>query len=430
MINMVKKVIAIILIFSVTFLFGWESASYYILKHSEKEDVHTENVSPMSAFTSLIMSSGNNEKANLETFWAVWDLLGKYYVNDKALNERKMVFGAIKGLVEAIGDPYTVFMDPDETIEFDQSLSGTLEGIGAELTVKDQALVVVTPLKNSPAEAAGLLTGDIVYKIGGELTAEMTLFEAIMNIRGEKGTEVVLTIIREGVEDPFDVSIVRDKVNLDTVELEELDDSIFLLSVYQFNDNTLPELETKINELLLKEPKGLILDLRNNGGGYLEISVDILSEFIEGTMEAVTIKRRNDEQNETLFLNGSPRLSKMNLVVLINNGSASASEIVAGAIQDYKRGVLIGEKSFGKGSVQEVDKLDDGSSLRMTIAKWFTPNGRNIDDTGIDPDIEVLVTDEDYANDRDPQLNAAVDYLKNLGVDKVTEVAEDTEVTE
>lgn len=413
--NMFRKTISIVLIFTVTFLFGWESASYYILRHSEKQTVKTSDVSPMAAFTSLIMQDDAvYEEANMETFWTVWDLLGTHYVEEGALDERQMVFGAIKGMVESLGDPYTVYMDPDETVEFDQNLSGTLEGIGAELTVKDQALVVVTPLKNSPAEKAGLLPGDIVYKIDGELTAEMTLFDAIMNIRGEQGTEVVLTIIREKTKDPFEVSIVRDKVNLDTVEMEEVEDGIYLISVYQFNDHTLPEMEEVINKLLLDDFKGLILDLRNNGGGYLEISVDILSEFLEGTVEAVTIKRRDEDLNETMFVSGKPRLAEANLAVLINDGSASASEIVAGALQDYERAIIIGEQSFGKGSVQEVDKLDDGSSIRMTIAKWYTPNGRNIDETGIDPDIIVEYSEEDYANDVDPQLNAAVEYLNSL----------------
>ena len=169
-----------------------------------------------------------------------------------------------------------------------------------------------------------------------------------------------------------------------------------------------------MNEILLKEPKGLILDLRNNGGGYLEIAVDILCEFLEGEVEAVTIKRRDSSDDETLYVDGSPRLPHVPIVVLINDGSASASEIVAGAIQDYERGIVLGETSFGKGSVQEVDQLSDGSSIRLTIARWFTPNDTNIDDVGITPDIEVAMTDQDYENDRDPQLDAAIEYLKNL----------------
>lgn len=414
-----KKFISYVLVLAVVFLFGWESASYYILKKTaEERTVNQEEVSPMAALSSLVNSSNYQYgKADLTTFWTVWQLLEDTYVDETAIDETQMVYGAIKGMVAALDDPYTVYMTPDETREFDQNLNGQLEGIGVELTVRDQALIVVSVLKDSPAQEAGLQPGDVIYKIEDQLAAEMTLFDAIMNIRGEKGTQVVLTIIREGTEEPFNVPITRDTVNVDSVFMEDLGDGIFLISIYQFNDNTPPELEDAI-EKLGEDAKGLVLDLRNNGGGYLEISVDVLSEFLEGTVEAVTIKRKDDSDNETLYVSGEPSLPDIPLVVLINNGSASAAEIVAGAIQDYERGVIMGEKSFGKGSVQEVDKLTDGSSVRLTIAQWYTPNGNNIDYVGIDPDIKVDFPVEDIdlnAEDiPDPQLDKAVEYLKGL----------------
>ncbi len=426
-----QKFIGAVVLLAVVFLLGWESASYYILKKTaENREVTQDEVSPMAAFSSLISTSSyQQDKADLSVFWTVWQLLEDTYVDEESLNKTTMVYGAIKGMVGAIDDPYTVYMDPDETLEFDRNLNGQLEGIGAELTVRDQSLVVVTPLKNSPAEQAGLKPGDIVYKIDGELAAEMTLFDAIMNIRGEKGSQVVLTIIREDIDQPFEVSITRDTVNIESVYLEEVEEGLYLLSVYQFNDNTPTAFMEKILEVKNADAKGLILDLRNNGGGYLEISVDVLSEFLEGTVEAVTIKRRNEKDNETLYVSGKPNLPEIPMVVLINEGSASAAEIVAGALQDYKRAVVMGEKSFGKGSVQEVDKLADGSSVRLTIAKWFTPNGNNIDYTGITPDIEVAYFEEtaeageetaeepiedDITDVEDRQLDAAVEYLKNL----------------
>ena len=297
-----QKFIGAVIIVAVVFLLGWESASYYILKKTaENREVTQEEVSPMAAFSSLISTSSyKQEKADLSVFWTVWQLLEDTYVDEESLNKTTMVYGAIKGMVGAIDDPYTVYMNPDETLEFDRNLNGQLEGIGAELTVRDQSLVVVTPLKNSPAEKAGLKPGDVVYKIDGALAAEMTLFDAIMNIRGEKGSEVVLTIIREGVDQPFEVNITRDTVNIESVYLEEVDEGIYLLSVYQFNDNTPPAFLEKVLEVKNANAKGLILDLRNNGGGYLEISVDMLSEFLEGTVEAVTIKRRNEKDNQTL----------------------------------------------------------------------------------------------------------------------------------
>ncbi|MBU0668235.1 PDZ domain-containing protein, partial [Patescibacteria group bacterium] len=324
-----KKPLSYLLVVAIIFLFGWESASYYIIKSSVNGEISRESVSPVAAFSSLI-GSPTTGKANLDVFWDVWKLLDDMYVDETALDEQQMVYGAIKGMVSALGDPYTVYMTPSETVEFDQNLGGTLDGIGAELTVRDQALVVVTPLKGSPAEAAGLLPGDIIYKIDGNLTAEMTLFQAIMNIRGERGSKVVLTIIRKGMSETFELGITRDTININSVDLEEVKDGIYRMNVYQFSDNTTAEFEAKINELLLDNPKGLILDLRNDGGGYLEIAVDILSDFLEGKVEAVTIKRRDDSDNETLYTKGSPRLPTVPLVVLINNGSASAAEIVAG----------------------------------------------------------------------------------------------------
>lgn len=404
-----KKPLGYFVLFIIVFIFGWESASYHLL---QKPTVENEPVAPMAAFSSLV--EANEAKADLKSFWKVWDILFNTYVDETALNNQQMVYGAIKGMVAALNDPYTVYMTPQETKEFDQSLNGKLEGIGAELTVKNKNLVVVSPLKNSPAEKAGLQPGDIVYKIDGELTAEMTLFEAIMKIRGTRGTKVVLTIIREGTVEPFEVGIVRETVNLESVSMEDKGEGIFYISINQFSDSTRPDFEKKIRELILKNPRGLILDLRYNGGGYLDIAVDILSEFLEEKVAAVTIKRRVEAKNETLYVSGDPHLPDVPLVVLINNGSASASEIVAGAIQDYKRGIVMGEQSFGKGSVQEVDKLSDGSSLRLTIARWFTPNGTNIDKVGIAPDITVELGEEDIKTDKDSQLSAAIEYLKKL----------------
>lgn len=341
-------------------------------------------------------------------FWKVWGTVSDLYVDESKLNKETMVYGAIKGMVASVNDPYTVFMTPDETKDFDDSLNGTLEGIGAELTVKEGVLVIISPLKNSPAEKAGLLPGDIVYKIDGNITSDMTLFDAITKIRGTKGTKVTLNILRKGKKDPFDVAITRDNVNIESVSLEDKGQGIYYIAINQFSDNTKTEFDNAIQKILLKDPKGIVLDLRYNGGGYLDISVDILSEFFKGKVEAVTIKKRNSKDNETLYVSGNAPLANVPLVVLVNKGSASASEIVAGAIQDHKRGIVMGEQSFGKGSVQEVDKLPDGSSLRITIAKWYTPGGKNISEVGITPDIVVPETEKDVAAKKDPQLDAAI----------------------
>ena len=242
----------------------------------------------------------------------------------------------------------------------------------------------------------------------------MTLFEAITKIRGQKGTSVTLTIVRKDQDKPFDVAITRDTVNIDSVTLDDKGKGIFAITINEFNDKTQEEFEAIVQKILLKDPKGIVLDLRFNGGGLLEGAVDILSEFIKGKKVAVTIKKRNKDDNQSLFVTGDAKLGDVPMVVLINGGSASASEIVAGALQDYKRAILMGEKSFGKGSVQEVDPLSDGSSIRITIAKWYTPNDNNIDKVGINPDIEVKANPDDLKHDKDVQMDQAVSYLGKL----------------
>ncbi len=410
-----KKLFIHFLLVSIVFLFGWESASYYIIKaNSHNENVSMETVSPMSAFTSLIMPTHEKEKADLTLFWYVWDQMKNNYIDPDVLNNQNMVYGAIKGLVNSAHDPYTYFMDPNETEEFTQNLNGELEGIGAELTIKNNNLVVVTPLKNSPAEKSGLMSGDIIYQIDGELTSDMSLSEAVMKIRGKKGTNVVLSVIRDGENNPIDISITRGDINVDSVTMEQKDDGIYLINIYQFGDKTLSEFEDKIQKLILANPKGVILDLRNNGGGYLDIAVDIVSKFVPKGSLIVTVKGRDKDDIDAMKSTQSPDLPDVPVVVLINGGSASASEIVAGAFKDLKRGILIGEQSFGKGTVQDVRTLRDGSSLRMTIAKWYTPNDVNINEVGIAPDIEVKYSKDDYNKGIDPQLDEAIKYLKNL----------------
>lgn len=341
----------------------------------------------------------------------VWGRLQESYYDVTKLELGKLEYGAVKGFVESIKDPYTVFMTPDESKEFADGIEGQLQGIGAELEVKNGKLIVVTLLKNSPAQRAGLRSKDIIYKIDGELAEEMTFYQAIYSIRGKKGTGVTLTIVRENLAEPMEIKIIRDEIIVDSVVLEKLDGDIFHLALHQFNDHSKKEIEDAVQRILLEKARGIILDVRSNGGGFMERSIDILSEFIAGEKVVVIVKHRNETNNELLKTNGNARLTDIPLVVLVNEGSASASEIVAGAIQDYGRGIVIGEKTFGKGSVQEISNLRDGARLRMTIAKWFTPLERSIDEVGIAPDIEIKITEEDIAAGRDPQLEEAVRYL-------------------
>ncbi len=354
----------------------------------------------------------NELDLNFKILPEIFAILKEKYVEPDELSLEKLEEYAIKGFVSGVSDPYTVYMTKDESKEFNENLGGQLEGIGAELEVRHGVLVVITPIKNSPAEKAGIKAGDIIEKINGEKTAEMTLHEAVRRIRGKAGTKVTLTILREIEEKPLDITITRSAVEIESVTMkEEVAENIALIAINQFSDDTKNEFQEAVNKLLLKKPNGLILDLRFNGGGYLDISLDILSEFLAGKVTAVKIKRKNPEDSEVLETNGIARLPDIPMVVLVNLGSASASEIVAGALQDYKRAVIMGTQTFGKGSVQEIENLRDGSSLRITIAKWLTPLDRDIDEVGIAPDIEADFPD-DTPEGKDPQLEEAIRYLQ------------------
>jgi len=356
------------------------------------------------------------EETDLDLFWDVWSLLEQDYIEIDAVEDSSRVYGAIKGMVDSLGDPYTAFMDPEESTAFTQSLNSELEGIGAELTVRDGLLLVVAPLKDSPAEEAGVLPGDHIYLVDGEPTSEMSLWDAIMNIRGEPGSDVVLTMVREGEEDTLDITITRSKIHVPSIEttfVESEGKTLAHVALYSFADDTYIEFLDAIREVQLEDADGMVLDLRLNGGGFLDVSIEILGEFFEDEVKGVIVKN-GDGSNEILYTNGSGSIPDLPVVVLIDGGSASASEIVAGALQDHGRALLMGETSFGKGSVQELTDLMGGSSIRVTVAKWFTPKDRTIDKEGIEPDVSIEMEVVAIDSDEDVQLNAALDYLTDL----------------
>ena len=354
------------------------------------------------------------DRANMDLYWGVWGILKTQYVHEEALDTSKMVYGSIKGMVDALDDPYTVFMDPEETEEFTNSLNGDLQGIGAELSVDDGQIVVVNPLKDSPAEKAGIKPGDVIYKIGDEFAVDLSFVEAVQKIRGEEGTPINLTILRKGVNNPIEMTVIRAKINVKSVESEMFDNGIIHISINQFADDTASELKSIISPLILNEPKGIILDLRSNGGGYLDKAVDVVSYFLDTDLPVVKTQEKGGKNTEILKTITSQKLLDVPLVVLVNDGSASASEIVAGAVKDHKRGVIMGITTFGKGTVQAVEYLEDGSSLRITIAKWLTPNGIDVDKVGLEPDIVVDLYEDDITNNFDRQLDEAKKYLANL----------------
>jgi carboxyl-terminal processing protease len=351
-------------------------------------------------------------------FWEVWEAVRNKYVDVEQLNQQKMLYGAIKGVVRSLGDPHSEYLDPEESEEFRESLEGSLTGIGAEIGIRDELLVIVSPLRGSPAEKAGLLPGDHIFKIDKELSTNLTIYEAVKKIRGQPGTQVILTILRDGELESREITITRDFIDLESVTTEMRSDGIAVVTLSTFAEDTAEEFTKKLAELILEQPKGVVLDLRFNGGGYLDAAVEITSKLL-ASGDVVIIHERN-QPDQTLSVSGRPLLPQTPLVVLINEGSASSSEIVAGALQDAGRAKIVGQRSFGKGTVQELlDSFSDGSTLRITVAKWFTPSGRDVTEEGIEPDLEVKMTAEDWLNKRDPQLDAAVELLKAKPVENL-----------
>lgn len=361
-------------------------------------------------FNSII--EGNEakpEEVDFSLFWQVWGVIEEKYTNGP-LDYQKMVYGAIEGMVNSLGDPYTVFMPPEEASEFEQEMEGKFQGIGAEIGIRNDLLTIIAPLADSPAQRAGLKARDTILKIDDQETRGINLIEAVNRIRGEKGTEVNLNIMRVGVTEPFDVKIIREEITVKSVKWELLSENIALIEISRFGDDTEEAFKKVVPEILAANPRGLILDLRNNPGGYLLTSVKVASEFVP-KKEIVAYQEFAGGKREEFTSRGPARLQDLPLVVLINEGSASASEILAGALQDHGLAKLVGAKSYGKGSVQELSEFADGSEVRVTVAKWLTPKERNINEAGIDPDFPVELTEEDINADRDPQRDKAVELL-------------------
>jgi carboxyl-terminal processing protease len=350
-------------------------------------------------------------KVDFSLFWDVWDELEKKYIDKKKIESKTMLYGAIKGMVASLNDPYTFFLTPDENQKTKDDLQGKFEGIGAQLGLKDNRVIVIAPLKNSPAEKAGLLAGDFINKVDGQPTTNMTLNEAVAKIRGKKGTRVKLTIERDKKQK--EIEIIRDQIDVPSIELSFERENIAYLKLNQFGDNTYDEWDKAVNDIVKKKVKGLILDLRDNPGGYLEGAVYIASEFLpQGALivkqESTTYQSKNYRSTRNGLLKEIP------VVVLINKGSASASEILAGALRDHKIATLIGEKSFGKGSVQEALDLKEGAGLHLTVAKWILPNGDWINGRGIEPQIKVenqIKEGNTLNKDNDQQLEKAIEIL-------------------
>lgn len=352
------------------------------------------------------------EEVDFSLFWEVWNRLEKKFVNEEKLDIQTMIYGAISGMIKSLEDPYTVFLNPEETERFIKDVKGIFEGVGMEIGIKKGQLQVIAPLEGTPAHRAGLRPGDKILKINGISTVDMTVREAVNLIRGPKGTEVILTIFREGWEKSKEFKIVRDIIEVPSLKWEMKNENIVYLKIYQFFEKTRFDFREAAREILRSPGEKIILDLRNNPGGYLEIAREIAGWFLE-TGQPVVIEDFGGRREQRIYRSLGPgKLLDYPMVILINQGSASGAEILAGALRDNRGILLIGEKSFGKGSVQDWEKLHDSSSLKITIAKWLTPKGESITEKGLEPDIKVEMTEKDYEEGRDPQLDKAIEVIK------------------
>lgn len=352
--------------------------------------------------------SDKAEDIDFDLFWTVWNMIKDDHVN-QPVSEQDLFYGALHGLVDGLDDKYSQFFTQEENKDFNAEIDGTFSGIGAEIDEQDSYIVVVSPLRDSPAENAGLRSGDLIVAVDGETTFEMSVQEAVSIIRGERGSEVVLTIVREGEDATREVTIERADITIDSVEWEMRDDGFLVVSMYMFNQDSTRLFTEAIQEGIQEDMDGIVLDLRNNPGGLLSQAVSIAG-FWTGTQTVVIESEK--EQDQPLSSNRQAILKDVPTVVLVNGGSASASEILAGALQDYGLAHVIGEQTFGKGTVQELRDLADGTALKLTVAKWLTPNRRSIQDNGITPDDVVEFTEEDLNAEQSQQFEAAIRYLE------------------
>ncbi|MGQ9682860.1 MAG: S41 family peptidase [Anaerolineae bacterium] len=355
-------------------------------------------------------SPAGDNRQYFDIQWQALDIIEREFNREGPLDWQALGRGATSGMVRALGDPYTTYVGPEEARIFEEDLAGSFGGIGASVDLVDGYLVIVEPMPDSPAARAGLRGGDVVLRVDGRDLEGLDLVQAIGLIRGPKGTQVTLLILREGVQEPFEVKVTREQIDLPTVETRQLDDDIAYLRLTEFNNQAATRLREALRQLLADSPRALIIDLRGNPGGYLHVSVQIASEFIRS---GLVVAERDARGKVTEYkADGKGLAFEIPLVVLVDSGSASAAEILAGAIQDTGRGVLIGRQTFGKGSVQVSHTLSDGGSLRVSVARWYTPKGHQIDGSGLVPDVIVPPAEGQDPN-RDVILERALAYIRD-----------------
>lgn len=365
--------------------------------------------------------AGKIQNVDFSLFWKVWSELSVKYVDKSKLDTQKMVYGAIQGMVNSVDDPYTVFFPPTQAKQFADEISGAFGGVGMQIDIKDNILIVVAPLPDTPAAKAGIQTGDKILKINGTTTQGLSTDEAVSTIRGKIGTKVTVTIAGSDNK-PRDITMTRETIKVPTVVWKMINQNgknIAYIQAYEFNENITTQFKKAVGEIENYNPKadGIIIDLRNNPGGLMDSAINLAGYYVQKGQPVVS-EVFGDGTKNIYTSDGTAELTKYRTVILVNGGSASASEILAGALHDDAHIRLIGEKTFGKGVVQELENLDAGASFKVTVARWFTPAGINIQKQGIEPDIKVELTDDQKKNiifgelTTDPQLQKALDVLK------------------
>ncbi len=392
--------------FSITILFvcAFFVLGIYVGNHNRSE---TEKVIGV-----LDMDSQVTSQTDFSPFWKTWNIMDEKHPEASKTSNQDRVYGAISGLVSSLDDPYTIFFNPEETKLFEEEIAGNFDGIGIEVGMKDKILTVVAPLKDTPAFRADIRSGDRILKIDDTVTTGLTIDSAIKLMRGSKGTPVILTIYREGIEQPKEIEIIRDTINFPTLDTEVRKDGIFVIKLYSFSANSAGLFRNAIKEFYNSGKNKLLLDLRGNPGGYLEAAVDMASWFLKGGKVVVTEDYGDNRESEIFRSKGYDLFdNKLSMIILIDGGSASASEILAGALQDNGIAKLVGTQSFGKGSIQEVVNITSDTVLKITVAKWLTPNGTSISEKGLTPDYLVENTEKDMENKTDSQMNKAIELL-------------------
>ncbi|GIW63243.1 MAG: peptidase S41 [Patescibacteria group bacterium] len=418
------KIINFILIFSflgIIFFAGYKTGE---IKTKKKPSYASDKINLITDNQKI--SSQAKENIDFSLFWEAWNAIEELYVDKSKIDPQKMYYGAIKGMVASLDDPYTFFLTPEENKESKLDLEGKFEGIGAQLGMKNDQIVIISPLKNSPAEKAGIKTGDIITKVNGESTAGWTLTQAVNKIRGEKGSKVVLTVFRN--EEELEIPIIRDEIKIPSIEYQvkkadeyglKTNQNFAYIKIIQFGTETNDEWNKTVNDVVkqLKNNNisGIILDLRNNPGGLLNSAIYLAEDFLQ--KGDLIVKQEFVNKNPIEYYSErNGRLYGTKLAVIVNKGSASASEILAGALQDHKKAVIVGEQTFGKGSVQQAIDLSGSAGMHITISKWVLPNGKWINDTGITPDISVTIdatqtNNQSNTETEDQQLIKAIEQL-------------------